>query len=133
MILQGGKWQKVKLTLQSKKYSEVMAIRVKETITKASYRPGVERWLIMEKLGNDQYKYYVSNASKDTSRSCMVEWIHERWKIEQGYQQMKEELGLDHFEERSWLGLHHHLRLCFMAYSFLTLLKYQAKDKKKSQ
>jgi SRSO17 transposase len=61
----------------------------------------------------------------------MAEWIHERWKIEQGYQQMKEELGLDHFEGRSWLRLHHHLTLCFMAYSFLILLKYQTKDKKK--
>ncbi|MBS4165730.1 hypothetical protein NEOC65_000796 [Neochlamydia sp. AcF65] len=36
-------------------------------MTEAFYRPEVERWLIMEKLGNDQYKYYVSNASKDTS------------------------------------------------------------------
>jgi hypothetical protein len=45
---------KGKTTLQSKKYSEV--IRVKETITEAFYRPEVERWLILEKLGNDQYK-----------------------------------------------------------------------------
>ncbi|KIC75705.1 hypothetical protein DB42_EU00510 [Neochlamydia sp. EPS4] len=47
---------KGKTTLQSKKHCEVMTIRVKETITEASYRPGVERWLILEKLGNDQYK-----------------------------------------------------------------------------
>ncbi|MBS4166764.1 hypothetical protein NEOC65_001858 [Neochlamydia sp. AcF65] len=45
-------------------------------------------------------------------------------------EQMKEELGLDHFEGRPWLELHHHLTLCFMAYSFLTLLRYQSKDKK---
>ncbi|BBI17595.1 hypothetical protein [Neochlamydia sp. S13] len=54
---------------------------------------------MIEKLGNDQYKYYVSNALKDTPLPRMTEWIHERWKIKQGYQQMKDELGLDHFED----------------------------------
>ena len=48
-----------------------------------------------------------------------MRWAHERWKIEQGYQQLKEELRLDHFEGRSWRGLHHHITLCFMAYGFL--------------
>jgi SRSO17 transposase len=38
---------------------------------------------------------------------------------------LKEELGLDHFEGRSWRGLHHHITLCFMAYAFLLLLKKQ--------
>jgi SRSO17 transposase len=57
-------------------------------------------------------------------------WIHERWKVEQGYQQLKEELGLDHFEGRSWIGLHHHITLCFMAFAFLTLLKHKARGKK---
>nr|WP_207391776.1 hypothetical protein [Neochlamydia sp. AcF84]NGY94708.1 hypothetical protein [Neochlamydia sp. AcF84] len=43
---------------------------------------------------------------------------------------MKEELESDHFEGQSWLGLHHHLMLRLMACSFLTVLKYQAKDKR---
>jgi len=42
-----------------------------------------------------------------------------RWPVEQGYQQMKEELGLDHFEGRSWRGLHHHAALVMLAYGFL--------------
>jgi SRSO17 transposase len=45
---------------------------------------------------------------------------------------MKEELELDHFGGQPWLKLHHHLMLCFMAYSFLTVLDYQAKDKRTS-
>ena len=49
----------------------------------------------------------------------MVLTAHERWKVEQGYQRLKEELGLDHFEGRSWRGLHHHIALCFLAYAFL--------------
>jgi SRSO17 transposase len=48
--------------------------------------------------------------------------------VEQGYQQMKEELGLDHFEGRSWRGLHHHLTLCFMAYGFLRLVQERKKS-----
>jgi SRSO17 transposase len=57
----------------------------------------------------------------------MLGWAHQRWKIEQGYQQLKEELGLDHFEGRSWRGLHHHLTLCFLAYGFLQLLRQKKK------
>jgi SRSO17 transposase len=57
----------------------------------------------------------------------MLNWAHQRWKIEQSYQQLKEELGLDHFEGRSWRGLHHHLTLCFLAYGFLPLLRQRKK------
>lgn len=130
LVRENTKWEKVKLNLKSKEYSEVFAIRVKETISQAFYRPGPDRWLIIEKFGNGQYKYYVSNAPEKSSIEQIVLWAHERWKIEQGYQQLKEELGLDHFEGRSWLGLHHHITLCFMAFGFLTLLKHRAKGKK---
>ena len=56
----------------------------------------------------------------------MRRW-HERWKIEQGYQQMKEELGLDHFEGRSWRGFHHHAALVLLAFGFLALEARRAK------
>lgn len=46
---------------------------------------------------------------------------HARWKIEQDYRQLKDELGLDHYEGRSWNGWHHHVTLVMLAYSFLTL------------
>jgi SRSO17 transposase len=46
-----------------------------------------------------------------------------RWPVEQGYQQMKEELGLDHYEGRFWLGFHHHGCLVMLAYGFLALEK----------
>ena len=47
--------------------------------------------------------------------------VEERWRVEQGYQQMKEELGLDHFEGRSWRGFHHHAAMVMLAYGFLLL------------
>ena len=126
---QKTKWKKISVPLKSKTHVMVKAIRVKEVITEAFYRPGSERWLVIEKFGNEQFKYFVSNAPLDTPLKKMVNWIHQRWQIEQGYQQLKEELGLDHFEGRSWRGLHHHLTLCFMAYSFLYLLKLKNQKK----
>lgn len=122
LLKDGVKFRKIQLPLQSKKQTEVIAIRVKETHSHAFYRPGADRWLIVEKVG-DQYKYYSSNAEEKESLENLVLWAHERWKIEQNYQQLKEELGLDHFEGRSWRGLHHHITLCFMAYDFLILQK----------
>jgi SRSO17 transposase len=54
-----------------------------------------------------------------TSRVKAVRLWRSRWPVEQGYQQMKEELGLDHFEGRSWRGLHHHACLVMLAFGFL--------------
>jgi SRSO17 transposase len=51
-----------------------------------------------------------------------------RWPVEQGYQQMKEELGLDHFEGRSWRGFHHHARLVMLAFGFLLLERLRAAE-----
>ena len=126
---EGRKWQKVRLVLRQPKTVEVAALRVRETHTQAWRRPGAERWLLIERLSDGGVKYYLSNAGRRVSVRQMILWAHERWKIEQGYQQLKEELGLDHFEGRSWRGLHHHLTLCFMAYCFLQLMK---RGKKKS-
>ena len=52
---------------------------------------------------------------------------HYGWNIEQGYQQRKEELGLAHFEGRSWRGFHHHVCLVMLAYGFLALEQLRAK------
>ncbi|MGE3680743.1 MAG: transposase [Bdellovibrionales bacterium] len=69
------------------------------------------------------HKYYVSSFDESVKANDILKTGHERWKIEQGYQQLKEELGLDHFEGRSWDGLHRHITLCFMAFEFLQLLR----------
>jgi len=94
-------WQRVQLRLQQPKTMEVARIRVRETTTQAGRRPGSERWFLIERHQNGSYKYYLSNAPLRTSVRRILHWAHQRWKIEQGYQQLKEELGLDHFEGRS--------------------------------
>jgi SRSO17 transposase len=63
------------------------------------------------------------NLPASASRSKIVSAIKARWTCEQAHQQMKEELGLDHFEGRSWLGLHHHALLTMIAFGFLQHLR----------
>jgi SRSO17 transposase len=112
-------WRQVQLT--SGAVVQAARFRVREVTTQAYFRPGAERWLVIEKLEDGTIRYWVSNASASTSLRQLVTWAHQRWTIEQSYQQLKEELGLAHFEGRSWPGLNHHLVLCFMAYCFLLL------------
>ena len=101
---------------------EYVAIKVKDMIRGSSKpRIGKERWLIIERLKDGTFKYIVSNAVSEVPEE-LLKVAHQRYKVEQGYQHLKEELGLDHFEGRSWRGLHHHITLCFMAYNFLQIL-----------
>src|SRR3954464_13813976 len=67
-------------------------------------------WLLIEEQADGTIKYALSNLPGRTSRIRAVRLWKSRWPVEQGYQQMKEELGLDHHEGRSWRGSHHHAR-----------------------
>jgi SRSO17 transposase len=78
-------------------------------------------WLLIEEQADGKLKYAFSNLPEGTRRLQAVRLWKSRWPVEQGYQQMKEELGLDHFEGRSWRGFHHHACLVMLAYGFLAL------------
>ena len=82
-----------------------------------------EVWLLVEWPESEQEptKYFFCDLSADYSLRRLVRLTKCRWKIEQDYQQLKEELGLDHYEGRSWQGWHHHITLVMMAHAFLTL------------
>jgi SRSO17 transposase len=79
------------------------------------------RWLLVEWRSDGSIRYALSNLPATATLAEAVSLWKTRWHVEQGYQQLKEELGLDHFEGRSWPGFHHHAALCFLAYGFLTL------------
>lgn len=79
------------------------------------------RWLLVEWRTDNSIRYALSNLPAETPLVHAVELWKSRWHVEQGYQQLKEELGLDHFEGRSWPGFHHHATMCFLAYGFLAL------------
>ena len=85
-------------------------------------------WLLIERQADGKLKYAFSDLPPDTSRLRAVRLWKSRWPVEQGYQQMKEELGLDHFEGRSWRGFHHHVCLVMLAYGFLALEQLRAED-----
>jgi SRSO17 transposase len=76
-------------------------------------------WLLIEEQADGKIKYAFSNLPADTSRLRGVRLWRSRWPVERGYQQMKEGLGLDHHEGRSWRGFHHHACLVMLAFGSL--------------
>jgi len=123
---------KVKINHKTPVTVETVTKRVYEPIRRPQHRVGPARWLVIERLSDGTHKYFVSSLLKATPKK-IIRLAHQRYKVEQGYQQLKEELGLDHFEGRSWRGLHHHIALCFMAYDFLQILaRSQGRGKKVS-
>jgi SRSO17 transposase len=84
-------------------------------------------WLLIEEQSDGTIKYAFSNLPASTRRIKAVRLWRSRWPVEQGYQPMKEELGLDHHEGRSWRGFHHHACLVMLAYGFLALEQRRVK------
>ena len=84
------------------------------------------RWLLVEWRRDGTVKYALSNLPPETTLNQAVPWWKERWQVERGYLQLKDELGLDHFEGRSWSGFHHHAAMTFLAYGFLALERRRA-------
>jgi SRSO17 transposase len=81
------------------------------------------RWLLVEWRAGDTIKYALFNLPPETPIKHAVALCMSRWQVEQGYQQLKDELGLEHFEGRSWAGLHHHALLTMIAFAFLQHLQ----------
>ena len=93
--------------------------------------PGDEVWLVGERRSTGEQKYYVSNLPADITLKMLVAAIKARWVCEQAHQQLKEELGLDHFEGRSWTGLHRHALMTMIAYAFLQSRRLKAAEGEK--
>lgn len=82
---------------------------------------GDPEWLLMEWPAGepDPTKYWLSTVPEEIDLAELVSLAKIRWRIERDYQELKDELGLDHFEGRGWRGFHHHGVLCIAAYCFL--------------
>ena len=100
-------------------------IRVGDGAVWASNRhlPGDEVWLVGEWRSSGERKYYLSNLSPKTSLRALAAAIKARWVCEQAHQQLKQELGLGHFEGRSWTGLHRHALMTCIAFAWLQHLR----------
>lgn len=81
------------------------------------------RWLLAEwpPGESEPTKYWLSNLPENTPIQQLVRLAKLRWRIEHDYRELKDALGLDHFEGRSWRGWHHHVTLVSVAHAFLTL------------
>jgi len=83
--------------------------------------PRAEEWLLIEwpEGEPEPTKYWLSTLPEETGFADLVDLAQLRWRIERDYQELKQELGLGHFEGRGWRGFHHHAALCIAAYGFL--------------
>jgi SRSO17 transposase len=98
--------------------------RIRIRIAKRDFNrsePWPEEWLLIEwpKGEKEPTKYWLSNLPDDIWFRRLVDLAKLRWRIERDYQELKQELGLGHFEGRGWRGFHHHATLCIAAYGFL--------------
>jgi SRSO17 transposase len=100
-------------------------VRVGDGATWANNRhlPGEEVWLVGEWRASGERKYYLSNLPPRTSLRALAAAIKARWVCEQAHQQLKQELGLGHFEGRSWTGLHRHALMTCVAFAWLQHLR----------
>ena len=80
-----------------------------------------EEWLLIEwpKGESEPTKYWLSTLPQNIAFADLVDFAKLRWRIERDYQELKQEVGLGHFEGRGWRGFHHHATLCIAAYGFL--------------
>jgi SRSO17 transposase len=85
----------------------------------ADRRP--EEWLLIEWPASESEptNYWLSNLGVDITFERLVDLAKLRWRIERDYQELKQEIGLGHFEGRGWRGFHHHATMCIAAYGFL--------------
>jgi SRSO17 transposase len=143
-MLAGAKWQTVswRTGTKGKLKARFAAVRVRTADGPPQrirdkgqqHLPGDEAWLIGEHRSSGEKKYYLANLPAATSLRTLAATIKARWICEQAHQQLKEELGLDHFEGRSWQGLHRHALMTMLAFAFLQHRRLKtAKRGKKNQ
>ena len=83
--------------------------------------PHPEEWLLIEwpQGASEPTKYWLSTLAEKIPLKSLVKLAKHRWIIERDYEELKQELGLGHYEGRGWRGFHHHATLCIAAYGFL--------------
>ena len=112
--------------------ADFAAVRVRVAdgplMSRAQHLPGEVAWLVCEKRTSGETRYYLANHGPRTRLRTLVRLIRSRWSCEQAHMQLKQELGLDHFEGRSWTGLHRHALLSLIAFCFLQHLRLGGKN-----
>jgi SRSO17 transposase len=113
------KWWEGSAEWLSSRFARVRVRVARRDFKLSESRP--EEWLLIEwpEGEKEPTKYWLSNLPKDIAFRQLVDIAKLRWRIERDYQELKQEVGLGHFEGRGWRGFHHHATLCVAAYGFL--------------
>jgi SRSO17 transposase len=112
-------WREGAAERLSSRFARVRVCVARRDEKRTESRP--EEWLLIEwpKGEKEPTKYWLSTLPKDITFPRLVDLAKLRWRIERDYQDLKQEVGLGHFEGRGWRGFHHHATLCIAAYGFL--------------
>ena len=138
-MLESAAWRRVSWRPGTKGplAAEFAALRVRpaegEQLRNGRHPPGEEVWLVGEHRTTGERKYYLTNLPADVTLEELAATIKARWVCEQAHQQLKEALGLDHFEGRSWTGLHRHALMAMIAFAFLQHLRLRERGEKRAQ
>lgn len=115
-------WQRLRFRdgTKGEQHAEFARVRV---VVERDDLPGPELWMMVERslAQEPKIKYYLSNAALDVPLLTMAQVGHTRWPVEDCFLQGKQEVGLDAYEVRRWLGWHHHMTLVMLALWFLKL------------
>jgi SRSO17 transposase len=136
-MLEDAAWRRVSWRRGTKGplAAEFAAVRVRPAegaqLRNGRHLPGEEVWLVGERRTTGERKYYLANLPAGTPLEELASLIKARWACEQAHQQLKEELGLDHFEGRSWVGLHRHALMAMIALCFLQHLRLREGGEKR--
>jgi SRSO17 transposase len=137
LALAAGKKQAVTITwregTRGKMTSRFLALRVhpaNEGLRQAAHKADEDlpvRWLLCEwpSKETEPTKYWLSNLPADTPLQTLARLAKLRWRIEHDYRELKDALGLDHFEGRTYRGWNHHVTLASVAHAFLTLERHR--------
>jgi SRSO17 transposase len=123
-LLRDGQFKTVAWRMGSKGplKAEFAAIRIRSAERRTKKMPaGDEEWLIIEREKDGSFKYYLSSMSARSALRSLVRLAKMRWHVERDYQDMKQELGFDRYEGRSWGGLHRHLAMVALMHAFISL------------
>jgi SRSO17 transposase len=112
-------WREGTAERLSSRFARVRVRPARRDFKRSESRP--EEWLLIEwpEGQNEPTKYWLSTLPADITLQHLVYSAKLRWRIERDYQELKQEVGLGHFEGRGWRGFHHHATLCIAAYGFL--------------
>ncbi len=124
LTLAAEAWQEIRWREGSNDWLASRFARLRVCAAHRDYRlsePRAEEWLLVEWPQDEAEptKYWLSTLAEDFSFEQLVDLTKLRWRIERDYRELKQEVGLGHYEGRGWRGFHHHASLCIAAYGFL--------------